>query len=143
MLETCTGCGTRYAPDLAACPHCGTAKNETGHGVADLGPGNVTPEPLQAEAAPAPDDSAPAALALTGTGAILEDQPALGGGGQERAGGRERLQPPSPRAEPAAEPEELEGIVLGMSPAAVRKRARDEQFRATPEAAMWRAMSGR
>ena len=34
----------------------------------------------------------------------------------------------------------LEGIVLDAD--ALRKRARDEAFRATPDAIMWRAMNG-
>ena len=28
MLADCAQCGTRYAPDLAACPNCGSAERE-------------------------------------------------------------------------------------------------------------------
>ena len=28
MLAECGSCGTRYAPDLAVCPHCGSSKRK-------------------------------------------------------------------------------------------------------------------
>jgi hypothetical protein len=75
------------------------------------------------------------------TGALVED-PATG-----RLEPRPAIEPPPRRVpaasdagpEPAAEPE-LEGVVL--SAAEARKAARNAAYRATPEAAMFRAFSG-
>ena len=47
---------------------------------------------------------------------------------------------PAPPESAAADETPLEGVVVDH--VAARKRARDEAYRATPDAIMWRAMNG-
>lgn len=63
MLTDCASCGTRYAPDLAACPHCGhpAGAGAPGEGDGEDGEEGELPK-ITHEGASFPGDRAPESI---------------------------------------------------------------------------------